>query len=206
MEPNTHPNARSTLKVRDDFCPLKQSTLLVLHEFPVFGTTGEVMHCTKFSISRLHWGSLRLDRENPIHAEDIYRLTGLFVYGVDVSSAFQKNDKRSKKTDVTNLYKMYGTTGKGREAVLDMINNMLVRVFATIIATKLMRHFTRVVCSLDVISVGEACVRGDQLNWSSYLLNELFDGSHDVYTWPTYFVFGYLLLPLAMYKWCTLEG
>lgn len=76
------------LKVKIDFCPLKSSTLFVLHELPIFGTTGEVMHRTKFLISQLHGGSRCLDREYPIHAKHIYRLSGLSVYGADASSTF----------------------------------------------------------------------------------------------------------------------
>lgn len=79
------------------------------------------------------------------------------------------------------MYKKYGTTRKGSEVVLDMINNMPVRVVATIIATKFMRHFTRGECSLDALYVAEACVHRSQLNWSSYLLTKLFDVSHYVY-------------------------
>lgn len=55
---------------------------------------------------------------------------------------------------------------------------------------------------MDFIFVAEACVRGDQLNWSSYLLHELFEAANDVYVLSTYFVFGFLLIPLAMSKWC----
>lgn len=74
MDPNTHPNVHSNMKVRPVFCPLKQSTLLVLRESLV-GTIGEVMCCTNFPIIRLHGGSLRLDCQYTIHVVDIYKIT-----------------------------------------------------------------------------------------------------------------------------------
>lgn len=67
MDPNTHPDDRSTMKVWTVFCPLKQSTLL-LCDLLVFGTTSEILCYTKFLISQLHGGSLWLDQEYPIHA------------------------------------------------------------------------------------------------------------------------------------------
>ena len=39
------------------------------------------------------------------------------------------------------------------------------------------------------------------LNWSTYVLNELFEACDDVYRRGTSFVFGYLLMSLAMWKW-----
>jgi len=51
MEPNVRPDARTSLKIKLDFRPLKQSSLLFLHKIPVFGAIKEVMRCTKFLIS-----------------------------------------------------------------------------------------------------------------------------------------------------------
>ena len=69
-----------------------------------------------------------------------------------------------------------------------------------------MLHYIRGECSLDAISVREAYVKGEQLNWSSYLLKELFEAYEDVHARARYFIFGYLVIPLAMLKWCPPEG
>jgi len=37
------------------------------------------------------------------------------------------------------------------------------------------------------------------------LLNEPFEAKKDVYKWETYFIYGYLIVSLAMMKWCNPE-
>lgn len=146
-----------------------------------------------------------MDHEYPRHEIYIHNVTRLSAYGDDVKSSFKKIDKHEKKYE-NNLYKKYGTTRKCWGVVLDIVNDMLVWIVVTIIATKLTCHYTRGECMVDAIYIAEACVHGDQINWSSYLLQELFEGANDVYSWSTYFVFRYLFNPLSMSKWCLPEG
>jgi hypothetical protein len=60
-----------------------------LRYFPVFDTMGEVRRCTNFLISHIHNGSLWLDREYPIHVDDIHHLIDLSIDGDDVTNGFQ---------------------------------------------------------------------------------------------------------------------
>jgi hypothetical protein len=64
-----------------EFAPLWDSTLMCLRDLPVFDTTGEASHCTKFLINRVHTGALWLDKAYPIHVEDIHKLTGMSMEG-----------------------------------------------------------------------------------------------------------------------------
>ena len=45
-----------------------------LQDLLVFSTTGEVVRSTKFLISRVKNGSLWLEKEYPIHFDDIHQL------------------------------------------------------------------------------------------------------------------------------------
>lgn len=69
-----------------------------------------------------------------------------------------------------------------------------------------MWNCTKGECTLYVIYVTETCVQGEPLKWCSYLLNELFEASEDAYKMVTHFIYGYLVVSIAMMKWCTLEG
>lgn len=59
-------------RIRGDFKGLQNSTLFSLRNLPVFGTQLAAMQCTNLLANRMHGGSLWLDKEYPIHAEDIY--------------------------------------------------------------------------------------------------------------------------------------
>lgn len=70
------------------FEPLCYSSLMALPDLSTFGSTGEVAHCTEFMISRVHQNAFWLDRDYPIHAQDIHKLTGFSMEGQDVTDAF----------------------------------------------------------------------------------------------------------------------
>lgn len=53
------------------FINLFNFTIMHLRDLSVFGTTGEVAWYTIFMISRLHDGSLWIDKRYPIHAKEI---------------------------------------------------------------------------------------------------------------------------------------
>lgn len=73
-------------------------------------------------------------------------------------------------------------------------------------ARNTMRHFAQNECTLDVISIVEHFYEGELLNWSAFLLNELLEACEDIYKRSTNFIFGYILMTLAMWKWCPPKG
>jgi len=190
-----------TSRIRGDFKGLQKSKLFSLRNLPVFGTQLAAMQCTKLLASRKHGGCLWLDREYPIHTEDIYRLTGLANMGNVVSAAFQTGAKRGKKPTEDNIYTRYGMEQGGKGAKLDKINKDNIRFACYQIARKTMRHFTRNEYTLDTVSIAEHCYQGEILNWATFVLNKLFEVCEDVYRWSTGFVFEYLVMTLAMWKW-----
>jgi hypothetical protein len=56
---------------KKEFINLFNSTIMNLRDLPVFNTTSDIAHCTKFLISRVHNRSLWWDKCYPIHAQDI---------------------------------------------------------------------------------------------------------------------------------------
>lgn len=153
-----------TSRVKEKFKGLHRSTLLHLRSLHVFGTQFIAMQCTKLLARRMHGGSLWLDKEYPIHVEDISRLTGLFAGGNIVSSTFQTGAKRAKKKSKDNIYAKYGTERGGRGAKLDIINKVDIRFVCYLIAGKTMNHFMKNECILDAILVEEYCFQGEVLN------------------------------------------
>ena len=131
MEHHYMPGSSSNSRMRDEFRGLQQSTLMNLRSLPVFGTTGPVLQCTRFLLSRVQNGSLWLNEEIPIHAADISRLTGLSQTGADVSSAGQTASKRARKSADADLYTKYGTRRGGKGAKIDLINVPEIRSLAT---------------------------------------------------------------------------
>jgi len=75
-------------RVREEFKGLQRSTILHLRSLLVFGTQFFAMQCTKLLVRKVHGGSLWLDKEYPIHVEDINRLIGLEKGGNAISTAF----------------------------------------------------------------------------------------------------------------------
>lgn len=71
---------------------------------------------------------------------------------------------------------------------------------------EVVHHFSNNKCMVDTISVAEHCVEASQLNWCALLLQELFEACEDVYKWLTHFIYRYLLVALAMWKWFPPKG
>jgi len=117
----------------------------------------------------------------PIHAEHIYRLTGLENMGNAFIIAFQARAKWGKKPTEDNIYTRYGMEWGRKGANLDRINKDNIWFSCYLIVGKTMRHFTRNEYTLDTVSIEEHCCQGEILNWVAFLLNELFEPCEHVY-------------------------
>jgi hypothetical protein len=126
-----------------DFINLFNYTIKNLGDFPVLGTTGEVVRCTKFLISSLHDRILWLDKRYPIHTEDIHQLTGLSIKDEHVSKGFQGPNKHGKKKGEPSLFERLHTQrgGGGGGACTTKIDPILpetVRTAYYVISSKVM--------------------------------------------------------------------
>lgn len=64
-----------TTNVKKYFRGLQRSTLINLKSLLMFSTQFVVMQCKNLLASRMHGGLLWLEKEYPIHIDDIHRLT-----------------------------------------------------------------------------------------------------------------------------------
>jgi hypothetical protein len=69
----------------------------------------------------VHDISLWLDRQYPIHAEDIHQHIGLSLKGEDVSKGFQGPSKHDKNKGDPSLYERFHTQRGQRIAKIDPI-------------------------------------------------------------------------------------
>jgi len=102
---------------------LRESTIMNLWYLLVFGTIREIMHSTKFIICRIHNGSLGLDKEFPIHVDDIHKLAGLSMESEDVVNGFQGLGKHGRKKGEVNIYDNFGTGSGGYGALIESITH-----------------------------------------------------------------------------------
>lgn len=109
-------------------------------------------------------GSLWLDKEYPIHVDDIHHLTGLSARENAMNVAFQVGTKRAKKQGENDYYAKYGMKHGGRGAKVDLIRKNEIRFACYIIAGKTMIYFARNECTLEAILVVEHCCNGEVLN------------------------------------------
>jgi hypothetical protein len=172
-----------------------------LRDLPIFGTTGEVVRCTKFLISRVHNRSLYLDKRYPIHAEYIHQLNGLSFKGEDVSKGFQGPGNNGKKKGELNLYEKFKTNSGGCIEVIAPILPETVQTGCYIIASKVMGSYYKGQCTLYALSVAYFCANGVVFNWCSYMLEELLVACKEVKEKGGTFTYGYLLLAFTIFKW-----
>jgi hypothetical protein len=136
------PSREVDMERKTPFVLLRESTINNLRGLLVFGTTSKVGHCTKFLISRVHNGSLWLNKEYLIHVEDIHQLTGLLMEPDDGTKGFQGSRKCGKKKGEPTLYDKFNTRQGGRVTVLEPILHELVCYACYLIAYIVMSTYT----------------------------------------------------------------
>jgi hypothetical protein len=119
----------------------------------------------------------------------------------DVIDGFQGLGKHGHKKGTLSLYEKYNTQQGGRGALIELIKDEKIWCACYIITGKVMKNYTRGECTLDAIAVAEFVKNGTRMNWCQYLLTEMFQACVDVHDRMTYFIYGYLLISFAMWKW-----
>ena len=61
-------------------------------------------------------------------------------------------------------------------------------------------------CSLETLSVAEFCIQRVHLNWCMFLMNELMAACTDAHATRAAFIYGYLFLTFAMFRWQPPQG
>lgn len=109
-------------------------------------------------LSIIHGRLLWLREEIKIHVKDIQRLTCLSLAASDVMMTFQNISKRSNKARDQNYYENFFTKRGGKGSKIDLISLPNIKFSCYLIASKIMRRYTKGECPLDTIPFAEHCV------------------------------------------------
>jgi hypothetical protein len=151
---------------------LAQSTILNVMKIPHFNRHQEVKACVKTLLSCYHGGYLWLDRRVTVNPTLIHLITGLSMQGRDPHQFYL--GKTSDRSLTQRIKEDYNDVEKGKRGYkVASIQDGAVCLSCQLIACKLVRNncLTQVI-GLVVYLAGK-CVEGMQMNWVSYLVNEL---------------------------------
>jgi hypothetical protein len=101
----------------------------------------------------------------------------------------------------------YGDVEKGTQGYkVVSIQNDIVRLAWQLIAGKLVRKNKPMQVMVFVIDLAIKCMEGLQMNWASYLVNQLELDCHEAQDHVYEFHFSWLLILITFTAWETLEG
>jgi hypothetical protein len=183
------------------FINLFNSIFMHLRDLPVFGTTSEVVRCTKFLFSQVENMSLWLDRRYPIHGEEIQQLTGFSLEGEDVSKGFQGPSKHGKRKGEVRLYEKFHTHRGGCTTYIELIIQETVLKTCYVISSKVMHSYYKGKCTLYAFSIAYFYANGAVFIWCRYLLEELLIACEEAQDKGGTFTYGYILIEFSMSKW-----
>jgi hypothetical protein len=151
---------------------LTQSTIFNVMKIPHFGRHHEVNACVKILLSCYHGGYMWLNRHVTMDLALIHLITGLSMQGLDPQQFYP--GKASYHSLAQCIKEYYGDVDKGKRGYkVASIQDGAVRLACHLIAGKIIKknHPTQV--TVFVVDLTGKCVEGMQMNWASYLVNEL---------------------------------
>jgi hypothetical protein len=184
---------------------IARSTILNVMKIPHFGRHQEVNACVKLLLSCYHGGYLWLDRCITVDPTLIHLITGLSMQGPDPQKFYP--GKTSDRSLVQCIKEAYGDVEKGKRGYkVASIQDGAVHLACQLIAGKLVRknHPTQV--TGFVVDLAGKCVEGMQMNWVSYLVNELEKDCREAQDQGYEFHFSWLLILIAFVTWEMSEG
>jgi hypothetical protein len=181
------------------------STILNIIKIPHFGKHQEVNACVKLLLSCFHGGYLWLDRCITVDLELIHRITELSMQGPD-----PQEFSPGKAADCALAQKIkdtYGDVENGKRGYKEAsIQNDAVRIAYQLIVGKLVRKKRPTQVIGFVVDLKGKCVEGIQMNWVSYLINQLEKDCREAWDQGYEFHFSWLLIPIMFIVWEMSEG
>jgi hypothetical protein len=151
---------------------IARSTILNMMKIPHFSRHQEVNMCVKLLLSCYHGGYLWLDRCITIDPALIHRITGLSMQGLDPQDFYPRKD--ADRTLAQCIKETYGDVEKGKRGYkVASIQNGAVRLAFQLITSKLIRKKRPTQVMGFIIDLAGKCIEGMQMNWVSYLVNQL---------------------------------
>jgi hypothetical protein len=151
---------------------LAQSIVLNVMKIPHFGLHQEVNACVKLLFSCYHGGYLWLNRRIIVDPTLIHHITGLSMKGSDPQQFYPgKALDCSLAQCIKEAYDEVKKQKRGYKVA--SIQDRVVHLTWQLISGKLIRknHPTQVTGFM--VDLAGKCVEGMQMNWVSYLVNEL---------------------------------
>jgi hypothetical protein len=184
---------------------LAQSTILNVMKIPHFGRHQEVNVCVKLLLSSFHGGYLWLDRCITVDPTLIHQITGLSMQGPDPQDFYP--GKAADRALAQKIKDTYDDVEKGKRGYkVASIQNGAVCLAFQLIAGKLVRKNRPTQVTGFVVDLAGKCVEGLQMNWESYLVNQLEQDCREAQDQGYEFHFSWLLILIAFIAWEMPEG
>ena len=138
---------------------------------PHFGCIEKVNVHVKQLLLCFHGGCLWLIHKTLVDVKLVLLIIGLPLAGVNPTPFFARKDTNTMLTN--KLKEKYDMKRDMIGFTISSINEIIVRLTAKGLSSKLLRMMWLNQCTAWTIAAIEQCAVGIQLNWSHYLLNEM---------------------------------
>jgi hypothetical protein len=184
---------------------IARSTILNVMKIPHFGRHQEVNVCVKLLLSCFHGGYLWLDRCITVDLALIHRITRLSMQGPDPQEFYP--GKAADRTLAQRIKDTYGDVEKGKRGYkVASIQNGAVCLACQLIVGKLVRKNRPTQVTGFVVDLAGKCVEGLQMNWVSFLINQLEKDCREAQDQGYEFHFSWLLILITFIAWEMPEG
>jgi hypothetical protein len=184
---------------------LARSMILNVMKIPHFGRHQEVNVCIKILLSCFHGGYLWLDRCITIDLVLIHMITRLSMQGPDPQDFYP--GKAADSTLAQTIKDTYGDVEKGKWGYkVASIQNGTVCLAFQLITGKIVRKNRPMQVTGFVVDLAGKCVEGIQMNWASYLINQLEQDCREAQDQVYEFHFSWLLILIVFISWEMPEG
>ena len=149
-----------------------RSTILNVMKIPHFRRHQEVNVCVKLLLSFFHGGYMWLERCITVDPALIHRISRLSMQRPDPQEVYP--GKAADRALAQRIKDTYGDVEKGKRGYkVASIQNGAVRLAFQLIVGKLVRKNRPTQVMRFVVDLAGKCIEGLQMNWESYLINQL---------------------------------
>jgi hypothetical protein len=174
-------------------------------KLPHFDRHQEVNACVKILLSCYHGGYLWLDRRVTVDPTLIHMITGLSMQGPDPQKFYP--GKAADRTLAQRIKDTYDDVEKGKRGYkVASIQDGAVCLAFQLITGKLVRKNRPTQVMGFVVDLAGKCIEGMQMNWVSYLVNQLEQDCREAQDQGYEFHFSWLLILVAFVAWEMPEG
>jgi hypothetical protein len=179
--------------------------ILNVMKIPHFNRHKEVKACVKLLMLCYRGGYLWLDRRVTVDSTLIHLITGLSMQAPDPHQFYP--GKVVDRSLVQRMKETYGDVEKGKRGYkVSSIQDGAVLLACQLIVGKIIRKNHPMQVTGFVVDLAGKCVEGMQMNWVSYLINELDKDCREAQDQGYEFHFSWLLILIAFVTWEMPEG